>query len=166
MFVYLQLILLDVEVCSSMGDSETVVAETSSVMDYTSAGYANTGYADPNANDAPNASGFAPADATYTVPAVSSSSGDGNTYSMDPNSVTQEAPAVGATDGNDNVAGTENVAVGSSQAAVYGSVNGNVACEAGNVMSAENGNSLGVVSGAAAGQEYVDISGMYYLACL
>ncbi|KAI9181127.1 hypothetical protein LWI28_011751 [Acer negundo] len=138
-----------------MGDSETVVAETSSVMDYLSAGYTNTGYADPNANDAPNASGFAPADATYTVPAVSSSSGDGNTYSMDPNSVTQEASAVGATDGNDNVAGTENVAVGSSQAAGYGSVNGNVASEAGNVMSAENGNSL---SGAAAGQEYVDSS--------
>ncbi|KAK3193443.1 hypothetical protein Dsin_024753 [Dipteronia sinensis] len=139
-----------------MGDSETVVAETSSVMDYTSAGYANTGYADPNTNDAPNASGFAPADATYTVPAVSSSSGDGNTYSMDPNSVMQEAPAVGATDGNDSAAGTENVAVGSSQAAGYGSVNGNVASEAVNVMSAENGNSLGVVSGAAAGQEYVD----------
>ncbi|KAK0581772.1 hypothetical protein LWI29_017743 [Acer saccharum] len=141
-----------------MGDSETVVAETSSVMDYTSAGYANTGYADPNTNDAPNASGFAPADATYTVPAVSSSSGDGNTYSMDSYSVLQEAPAVGATDDNDNVAGTENVAVGSSQAAGYGSVNGNVASEAGNVMSAENGNSLGVVSGAAAGQEYVDSS--------
>ncbi|KAK1559606.1 hypothetical protein Q3G72_016325 [Acer saccharum] len=127
-------------------------------MDYTSAGYANTGYADPNTNDAPNASGFAPADATYTVPAVSSSSGDGNTYSMDSYSVLQEAPAVGATDDNDNVAGTENVAVGSSQAAGYGSVNGNVASEAGNVMSAENGNSLGVVSGAAAGQEYVDSS--------
>ncbi|KAK2648546.1 hypothetical protein Ddye_016035 [Dipteronia dyeriana] len=139
-----------------MGDSETVVAETSSIMDYTSAGYANTDYADPNANDAPNASGFVPADATFTLPAVSSISGDGNTYSMDPNSVPQEAPAVGATDGNDNAASTENVAVGSSQAAGYGSVNGNVVSEAGNVMSTENGNSLGVVSGAAAGQEYVD----------
>ncbi|KAK2651912.1 hypothetical protein Ddye_011768 [Dipteronia dyeriana] len=124
-----------------MGDSETVVAETSSVLDYTSAGYANTGYADPNANVVPNASGFPPADAIYT---------------MDPNFVMQEAPAVGATDGNDNVAGTENVAVGSSQASGYGPVNGNVASEAGNVMSADNGNSLGVISGAAAGEECVD----------
>ncbi|KAL5863772.1 hypothetical protein ACOSQ3_001286 [Xanthoceras sorbifolium] len=139
-----------------MGDSETVVAETSSVMGYTSAGYAGTGYADPNSNVVPDASGFAPADGNYIVQAVGSSSGDGNTYNMDPNSAMQEAPVVGATDGNANVAGTENVAVESSQVAGYGSVNGNVASEAGNVTSAENGNSLGVVSGAAAGQEFVD----------
>ncbi|XP_024043610.1 pre-mRNA-processing factor 39 isoform X2 [Citrus clementina] len=147
-----------------MGDSETLVAETSAVMSYNSAGYTNAAYADAGTNAVPDASAFASgttggyaapgqsADAAYSVPGVA----DGNAYNMDPNAVMQQAPGVGAPGSGDNVATSENEAMGSSQAAGYNSMNGNVVNEAGNATSTENGTSLGIESGAAAGQELVD----------
>lgn len=161
---------VELKVCSSsMGDSETLVAETSAVMSYNSAGYTNAAYADAGTNAVPDASAFASgttggyvapgqsADAAYSVPGVA----DGNAYNMDPNAVMQQAPGVGAPGSGDNVATSENEAMGSSQAAGYNSMNGNVVNEAGNATSTENGTSLGIESGAAAGQELVDGSGMY-----
>lgn len=158
---------VELKVCSfSMGDSETLVAETSAVMSYNSAGYTNAAYADAGSNAVPDASAFAPgtggdyaasgqsADAAYSVPVVA----DGNAYNMDPNAVMQQAPGVGS---GDNVAPSENEAVGSSQATGYNSMNGSVINEAGNATSTENGTSLGIESGAATGQELVDGSGMY-----
>ncbi|KAH9729132.1 tetratricopeptide repeat (TPR)-like superfamily protein [Citrus sinensis] len=147
-----------------MGDSETLVAETSVVMSYNSAGYTNAAYAEAGTNAGPDASAFASgttggyvapgqsADAAYSVPSVA----DGNAYNMDPNAVMQQAPGVGAPGSGDNVATSENEAMGSSQAAGYNSMNGNVVNEAGNATSTENGTSLGIESGAAAGQELVD----------
>lgn len=157
-----------------MGDSETLVAETSAVMSYTSTGYTNTtGYADANTNAVPDASAFAPGtagdyvtssgpmDAAYSVPGV----GDGNAYSMDPNAIMQQASAAGASGSGDNVAGSENAAGGLSHAPGYSTINGSVGSEAGNVTSIENGSSSGVASGAAAGQEHLDSSGMFPLTC-
>ncbi|KAJ0052592.1 hypothetical protein Pint_01660 [Pistacia integerrima] len=119
-----------------MGDSETLVAETSAVMGYSSAGYTNTSYADASTNSAPDA-------------------GDGNAYNMDPNSVMQQVQAAGAAAASDNVTGLDNASVAPSQASGYSSLNGNVS-EAGNVTSIENGSSLGIGSGAASGQEVMD----------
>ncbi|XP_031281026.1 pre-mRNA-processing factor 39-like [Pistacia vera] len=154
-----------------MGDSETLVAETSAVMGYSSAGYTNTSYADASTNSAPDAGAFtsgaagdyaasgAPVDGTYIVPAAGSGLGDGNAYNMDPNSVMQQVQAAGAAAASDNVTGLENASVAPSQASGYSSLNGNVS-EAGNVTSIENGSSLGIGSGAASGQEVMDGSSM------
>ncbi|XP_059626092.1 pre-mRNA-processing factor 39-1 [Cornus florida] len=98
-----------------MGDSEAAVAQTSAVMEYTSAGYSSTDYGDASSNDVPDAGATigemdAPAakttgdmavsvampDAT-TVPDATivpdaSNFGGGNAYHTDLNSAVQEAP--------------------------------------------------------------------------
>lgn len=136
-----------------MGDSETVIAETSSVMGYTSATYSNAGYANPDSNVVHHGGGFDQANAAYPVPNIDSDTGDGTTYSMNPNSTIQEhSTAVGVTDGSGNVVGTENSV--SSQAAGYGSVNGNIAGEDVNVQLTENGDSDRAVSETIAGQSF------------
>ncbi|XP_044491954.1 pre-mRNA-processing factor 39-like isoform X3 [Mangifera indica] len=150
-----------------MGDSETLVAETSAVMSYSSAGYTNTSYAGASTNSVPDAGAFASGaagdfaasgasvDGTYTVPAAGSGLSDGNAYNMDPNSVMQQVPAAGATATKDNVTGLENASMAPSHAASYSSLNGNVS-ETGHVTTMENGNSLGIGSGAPSGQGVVD----------
>lgn len=119
-----------------MGDSETIIAETSSVMSY-----------------------------AYTVPnTTGSNSGDGTTYSINPNSTIQKTSiAVGVTDGSGNAVGTENSTSASSQVAGYGSANGNIASEEVNVQLTENGNSVEAASVTTAGQNFGDASGVYCL---
>ncbi|GAV56669.1 hypothetical protein CFOL_v3_00211 [Cephalotus follicularis] len=136
-----------------MGDSETVVAATSSVVGYASAGYNSIGYIDASSNAVPRVGAFATeARGDLAASAASTQSGtsilgDGSVYNMDPNSVLQDSQvnpayvtnlAVGATETAENVAALENA---SSQAVDYNpSVNGDIVSETGNVTSVENGN--------------------------
>ncbi|XP_044502717.1 pre-mRNA-processing factor 39-like isoform X4 [Mangifera indica] len=131
-----------------MGDSETLVAETSAVMGNSSAGYANSSYADASTNTVPDAG-------AYTVPTAGSGLGNGNAYNMDPNSVTQQVAAAGTAATSDNITGLQIAPMSPAQAVDYSSLNGNVN-EAGNVTSFENESSLGIGSGAVSGQEVVD----------
>ena len=152
-----------------MGDSETVVAQTSGVVGYT---YSSTEYADTSSNAVPDTGAFAavdtralagsaPADAAYAL-VDGSNLGEGNTYATDPNTVMQEAPgsityeaSADATDTSLNLASAE-----SSQAAGYdSSVNGNAVTEARNFPSVENGNASDV-GGAAAEAQLEEGSGM------
>ncbi|XP_058207837.1 pre-mRNA-processing factor 39-1-like [Rhododendron vialii] len=97
-----------------MGDSETVVAQTSTVMGYTTAGYSSTDYGNTSSNAASEAVAFADgaggkssssdattttggldasadvADAAITIPDGSNAAG--GAFSTDLNSVMQEAP--------------------------------------------------------------------------
>ncbi|RVX19353.1 Pre-mRNA-processing factor 39 [Vitis vinifera] len=138
-----------------MGDSETVVAQTSGVVGYT---YSSTEYAGTGSNAVPDAGAFAavdtrtlagsaaPADAAYSL-TDGSNLGEGNTYGTDPNTVMQEAPgsityeaSAGATETSSNLAAAE-----LSQAAGYdSSVNGNAITEARNFPSVDNGNASDV----------------------
>uniref|UniRef100_A0A5B7C1C3 Putative pre-mRNA-processing factor 39 n=1 Tax=Davidia involucrata TaxID=16924 RepID=A0A5B7C1C3_DAVIN len=99
-----------------MGDSEAVVAQTSAVMGYASAGYSSADYSDPSSNAAPDGGAFAigaakdlaapaatstgdlAASAAMTTDAVNSVSdgsslASGNACNTDLNSATQDAPA-------------------------------------------------------------------------
>ncbi|XP_057964062.1 pre-mRNA-processing factor 39-1 isoform X2 [Malania oleifera] len=159
-----------------MGDSETVVAQTSAVVGYTSSGYTSTDFAEAGANVATDAGAFiagataevspvAPTDAAYAV-ADGSVSGDSNTYNSDTNSAVQEAAAVtvyetkqsdGVIDTTESLASLEKMAVESSQADGYdSSVNGNVVGEAAHYTSAENGNALDVGGDAATTEQQFD----------
>lgn len=150
---------VELKVCSSsMGDSETLVAETSAVMGYSSAGYANSSYADASTNTVPDAG-------AYTVPTAGSGLGNGNACNMDPNSVTQQVAAAGTAATSDNITGLQIPRMSPAQAVDYSSLNGNVN-EAGNVTSFENESSLGIGSGAVSGREVVDGSGMSLLCTL
>ncbi|KAK6286513.1 hypothetical protein POUND7_012692 [Theobroma cacao] len=134
-----------------MGDSEALVADSSAIMGYTSAAYNSTGpgaYPSEATGD-PTASG-APADGAYAA------------FGGDPNSAGQEGqisaiydskPASGSKD--DNAADTGNTA-DASKVAGYSSLNGNAVNEAGNAMTAENGNVFDNVRGASAAPEFVD----------
>ncbi|KAM4070133.1 hypothetical protein ACB094_12G141500 [Castanea mollissima] len=141
-----------------MGDSETVLSETSAVMGYTSGSQTSMGYVEASSNVAPDtgaspseatggfAASAAPADANSTVPG-GSDSGDGNINSMEPNLVMQEAqvdttfetkPDVGVANTSEKATGLENAATELSQSAGNNSsVNGSVA-EAG-YLAVENG---------------------------
>ncbi|XP_034690667.1 pre-mRNA-processing factor 39 [Vitis riparia] len=138
-----------------MGDSETVVAQTSGVVGYT---YSSTEYAGTGSNAVADAGAFAavdtrtlagsaaPADAAYSL-TDGSNLGEGNTYGTDPNTVMQEAPgsityeaSAGATETSSNLAAAE-----LSQATGYdSSVNGNAVTEARNFPSVDNGNASDV----------------------
>ncbi|XP_050106981.1 pre-mRNA-processing factor 39-1-like isoform X2 [Malus sylvestris] len=134
-----------------MADSETVVAQTSAVMGYTSAGYTSTGYADASSNIATD-TGALHSEATpeFSNTPGGSNIGDGNAYSADPNSLMLETqsytayetkPAVGVTDASGNVVSNENDALESSQVASYdSSMNGVIASGVGTVSSVDNGN--------------------------
>ncbi|XP_039046240.1 pre-mRNA-processing factor 39-like [Hibiscus syriacus] len=125
-----------------MGDSEAVAADSSTMMDYTSAAY--------NSNGSGAYSSEATADPT-------ASGGD-------PNSACQEGqisamydskPAGGSTD--ENALAVENTAADASKAA--GSnypLNGNVVSEAGNATTFENGNVFDNVGGVSSAPEFVD----------
>lgn len=163
-----------------MGDSETVVAQTSAVMGYTSTDYTSTGYADASLNITHDVAALpseatgeistsaAPADVSHSA-LGGSSLGDGNTYTVDSNTVMQEShvgtvneikTAVAAIDSSGNVAALENEAINSSQAGGYGSsVNG--VAGVGTVMSVDNGDASDSVGGAVHEQQYVDGSGIY-----
>ncbi|GLT41307.1 hypothetical protein SLA2020_153820 [Shorea laevis] len=123
---------------SSMGDSETVVAKTSAVMGYTSAGYAATGYADAASNAVPGAGSYSseaagiPADVSYTAPI------EENAYSGDLSSAPNESQP--AADGN----------------ACGLALNGSVVSDAVNVGTVVRGNVLDNVSGASGASDFVD----------
>ncbi|XP_023879803.1 pre-mRNA-processing factor 39-1 isoform X1 [Quercus suber] len=142
-----------------MGDSETVLSETSAEMGYSSGSHTSTGYVEASSNVAPDtgappseatggfaAAAAAPADANSTVPG-GSDSGDGNINSTEPNLVMQEAqvdttfetkPDVGVANTIEKATGLENAAAELSQSAGNNSsVNGSVV-EAG-YLAVENG---------------------------
>ena len=138
-----------------MGDSETVVTQTSSVTGYASAGYTSTGYADGSSHVAPEAVGL-PSEsagemstsAVHVDANVSAHDGSNTVDKNDYNSLMQES----------NV-GVGNEPMDSSQAAGYDSaVNGTAVT--GSVVSGENGNASENVGGAVDAQQYVDGSGM------
>ncbi|KAJ4851330.1 hypothetical protein Tsubulata_005696 [Turnera subulata] len=133
-----------------MGDSETAVTETATVMDYTSAGYASTVpqsgvYATGNvAAPAPAAEGAYPESAGANLP-------DGSAYTDNTNAAAQGAHNSG------NVTSVDSVPPPPSQAASFNApVNGTVGGEAGTNASIENGNATDPVSGTAAEQQYID----------
>lgn len=136
----------------SMGDSETVVAQsqTASMVGYAPVGYASAGYADGSSNVVSEATGeisnsAAPADATFLSPDFSNV-GDG----IADTSLVQESHV-----------GTGNEAVESSQTAGYdSSANGPAV-----VGSVENGSVSENAGGAVDEQQYVDGSGMSSWAC-
>ncbi|ONH93147.1 hypothetical protein PRUPE_8G215900 [Prunus persica] len=144
-----------------MGDSETVVAQTSAVMGYTSAGYTTTGYTDANSNIAPDTGALHSKETTE----FSTSAAPADAYSADPNSLIQQSdsyttyetkPSVGVTD-----AGNENEAMESSHAASYdSSVNGVAASGTGTVSSVDNGDATDNVAGSVDVQQFGDGSAM------
>ncbi|KAL6271342.1 hypothetical protein ACE6H2_028253 [Prunus campanulata] len=149
-----------------MGDSETVVAQTSAVMGYTSAGYTTTGYTDANSNIATDTGALHSKDTTE----FSTSAAPADAYSADPNSHIQQSdsyttyetkPSVGVTDASGNVAGNENEAMESSHAASYdSSVNGVAASGTGTVSSVDNGDASDNVAGSVDVQQFGDGSAM------
>ncbi|CAB4291423.1 unnamed protein product [Prunus armeniaca] len=149
-----------------MGDSETVVAQTSAVMGYTSAGYTTTGYTDANSNIAPDTGALHSKETTE----FSTSAAPADAYSADPNSLIQQSdsyttyetkPSVGVTDAGGNVAGNENDAMESSHAASYdSSVNGVAASGTGTVSSVDNGDATDNVAGSVDVQQFGDGSAM------
>ncbi|KAF5482475.1 hypothetical protein F2P56_003045 [Juglans regia] len=156
-----------------MGDHDTAISETSSVMGYTSASYTSTDYSDANSNVVLDASAFpskatgdfaapaALADINSTVPG-GFDLGDGNTYSTDPNPILQEAhlstafeaePAVGVANTSEKVTDPENAAIELSQAAGnISSVDGSVG-ETG-TLAVENGNASDNMARAADEQQF------------
>ncbi|XP_008235597.1 PREDICTED: pre-mRNA-processing factor 39 isoform X1 [Prunus mume] len=149
-----------------MGDSETVVAQTSAVMGYTSAGYTTTGYTDANSNIAPDTGALHSKETTE----FSTSAAPADAYSADPNSLIQQSdsyttyetkPSVGVTDAGGNVTGNENDAMESSHAASYdSSVNGVAASGTGTVSSVDNGDATDNVAGSVNVQQFGDGSAM------
>src|SRR5262245_41013874 len=118
-----------------MGDSKTVVAETSADVTYTSAGYAdNVSNPVPEAGSStvPEYAGEA-AQANSTYAFGYSNVGDGNAYGGDPNSVLQAQfnktdDSKLAVDTNETSSGLGNTATESTQVSDYNSsVNGGVA---------------------------------------
>ncbi|XP_062079656.1 pre-mRNA-processing factor 39-1 isoform X2 [Humulus lupulus] len=135
-----------------MGDSETVVAHTSSVSGYASAGYSSTGYADESSNVASDAGGLPSASAgeistsaASTAAAFAADDGSNASEKNDYNSLMQASEA-----------STGIEAMDSSQATGYDtSVNGTAV-----LGSVENGNASDNVGGAMDAQQYVDGTAM------
>ncbi|TKY62316.1 Cysteine-rich repeat secretory protein 3 [Spatholobus suberectus] len=159
---------LEVETfCSSMGDSESVVTETSGAEAYASAGYADTGL-NPvlEAGATVDQSAGEAAQATSTYGFGYSNVGDGNAYAGDPNSVLQQAQfnatndskqAAGATDANDASTALGNTPAESTLVSDYNSsVNGDVVGEVANAAGLENGNALENVDGSADEKQLAD----------
>ncbi|XP_057472521.1 pre-mRNA-processing factor 39-1-like isoform X2 [Actinidia eriantha] len=145
-----------------MGDSETVVAQTSAVMGYTSAGYSSTNYSSISSNVASDAGAFADATTTRDLVAAvavadvanivaDGSDVGGEAYSTYSNSAIQGAPATmlygsdGVVDAMENIAASTKISAGSSQVTgADSSVNGNDVIEARDIVLtgiSKNGNS-------------------------
>ncbi|XP_012483975.1 pre-mRNA-processing factor 39-1 isoform X1 [Gossypium raimondii] len=125
-----------------MGDSEAVVADSSAMMDYTSAAYnsAGSGAYSSQATGDPTASGGYPNSAGQE--GQSSAMYDGK-------------PAGGSTD--ETAVAVENTAADASKAAGCNyPLNGNVINAAGNATTVENGNAFDNLGGASAAPEFVD----------
>ncbi|KAJ1416655.1 Tetratricopeptide-like helical domain superfamily [Sesbania bispinosa] len=152
--------------CSSMGDSETVVAQTSTAETYASAEYADT-----VSNPAPEAGATAVAESAgegaQANPAYGfgySNAGDGNAYAAgDPNSVLQQAqfnatndskPSGGVSDANEASSVLGNIATESSD--YTSSVNGGSVGAAANAAGLENGNALDSVEGSTDEKQLAD----------
>ncbi|PSR94890.1 Pre-mRNA-processing factor like [Actinidia chinensis var. chinensis] len=145
----------------TMGDSETVVAQTSAVMGYTSAGYSSTNYSSISSNVASDAGAFADATTTRDLVAavavadVANTVADGSdvggeAYSTYSNSAIQGAPATmlygsDGVDAMENIAASTKISMGSSQVTgADSSVNGNDVIEARDIVLtgiSKNGNS-------------------------
>ncbi|KAK7336907.1 hypothetical protein VNO77_17460 [Canavalia gladiata] len=153
---------------SSMGDSESVVTETSAAEAYASAA---AGYADTGSNPIPDAGAAAGESAGEAAQANStygfgySNAGEGNAYAGDPNSVLQQAQfnatddskqAVAANDANE-ASGLANTATESTAVSDYNSsVNGTVVGAVANATGLENGNALENVDGSADEKQLAD----------
>ncbi|XP_011656771.1 pre-mRNA-processing factor 39 isoform X2 [Cucumis sativus] len=133
-----------------MGDSETVVAQTSEAMGYASAGYVSSGYADSSTNLIPHPGAFQSViTGDFSVSHTSADMGDGNAYATDPNSVQQgnhvvevdETKAdVAVTDHSQNAAVSEISAMETAASVGHdSSVNGSIATESVHASSVENG---------------------------
>lgn len=169
-----------------MGDSETIVAQTSTVMEYTSTGYTTTDYTAENSNVTSDGGVIAtgatedstgpaiPTDTAYPLP-DGSSVGEGIAYSTDPKSATQEPPlnstsdsrpVVEVSDTSENLVSQENAVGASAEVVGYdSSVNVNGLGEVRNFTpmgSGENGNALNDVGGASAEQHFEDSSGIFF----
>ncbi|XP_004247135.1 pre-mRNA-processing factor 39-1 isoform X2 [Solanum lycopersicum] len=114
-----------------MGESETVVAQTSSVTDYMSAAYSSINPDDAGAHassDAGNAGDLATSCPNGPGESAATNVEAGNTYSTDEVSTQQEAATAMAYDVSQDLAALANAPAGSSQVADYeSSANGNTA---------------------------------------
>ncbi|EEF35824.1 Pre-mRNA-processing protein prp39, putative [Ricinus communis] len=145
-----------------MGDSEMIVAETSTVTEYASTGYTTTaGYGgDTASNVVPDSSvystegtgGFSSsADAAYTMPAYADPSSA--VQGIHANAAYETKPDIGMGTTSENAAATQAPPLA---AGYNSSINGNIGIEAG-ITSAENGIAADMGGeGAAAGQQFAD----------
>lgn len=145
-----------------MGDSETVVAQTSTVMGYTTAGYSSTDYGNSSSNAASEAVAFADgaggisssSDATTTTRGLDASADvadaaitipDGSNAAGGAFSIMQEAPTTMDVDNSrssyglvatqENLAATADAVTDSSKVTGYdSSINGNEVSESANVV--------------------------------
>ncbi|KAJ8749091.1 hypothetical protein K2173_013698 [Erythroxylum novogranatense] len=142
-----------------MGESETAVAGTSTMMDYTSAVY-GTGSVDTRPSVVVDSSGFA-AEGSVSADAADvcyagSSLADGNTNVQGAivNTVFDTKPVGGI----NNTVG-DNAPVVPAPAVCYNPVNGSVGGEAGSTTM-DNGNTRDIADGVAADQQFVDGSAL------
>ncbi|KAL3359049.1 hypothetical protein AABB24_015891 [Solanum stoloniferum] len=114
-----------------MGESETVVAQTSSVTDYMSAGYSSINPDDAGAHassDAGNAGDLATSCPNGPGESAATNVEAGNPYTTDEVSTQQEAATAMAYDASQDLAALADAPAGSSQVADYeSSANGNTA---------------------------------------
>lgn len=129
-----------------MGERETLVAQTSSVTDYMSAGYSSINPDDAGANassDAGNAGDLATSCSNGPGESAPTNVEAGNPYTTDEVSTQQEAATAMAYDTSQDLAARADAPVGSSQVADYEtSANGNNTAEARDIAAAgiaENG---------------------------
>eukprot|EP00262_Sarcandra_glabra_P008153 TRINITY_DN213_c0_g1_i7.p1 TRINITY_DN213_c0_g1~~TRINITY_DN213_c0_g1_i7.p1 ORF type:complete len:441 (+),score=89.28 TRINITY_DN213_c0_g1_i7:149-1324(+) len=167
-----------------MGDSETVVVQTSAAIDHPSIGYASTDYTAVNSNNVSDGGAYAtdsavdstssapPIDGGYALP-DGSNLGDGNAYSTDPSYSMQEAPptstydatnsVVGVAAASENVVSHENSVVDSAHVTGYESMNGNGVNEMESFPltgNGENGSVSNDASGSAVEQQFEEAPGI------
>ncbi|XP_023004937.1 pre-mRNA-processing factor 39 isoform X1 [Cucurbita maxima] len=150
-----------------MGDSETIVAQTSEFIRYTSAGCVSSGYADSSTNLISYPGVFLSViTGDFKVTPIYADMSDGNAYVTDPNSIQQgnhvgevdEAMvSVGVTDHSQNNAVSENSAMETAEVVSHdSSLNGSVAAVSDNAFSVENGNAVENTNEASEEQYFVD----------
>ncbi|XP_022954297.1 pre-mRNA-processing factor 39-like isoform X1 [Cucurbita moschata] len=150
-----------------MGDSETVVAQTSDVMGYASAGYVSSGYSDSSANLIPQPGAFQSGiTGDFSVSHTSADMGNGNAYVTDPNSLQQgnhvgEVDAtksdVVMTDHIQNAAVAETSGMETAEVASHdSSLNRSVAASSVNASSIENGSVIENANDASEEQHFID----------
>ncbi|KAL5562004.1 hypothetical protein UlMin_031751 [Ulmus minor] len=148
-----------------MGDSETVVTQTPTIVGYASAGYTSTGYADGNSNVTD--SGALPSEATGEISTseVPDGSGvvDGSAYGLGQEShvATTEKSGVGLVDHSGNVSAYGNESMESSQVAGYdSSATANGTAVAGSGIPVENADASDNMGGAVDEHQYLDNSAL------